>query len=373
MLATLATAPAAAQEGGADGADTEAAFRFGGDLYLLQGRVGSPLETEGDLFALVGWMAPEGRVAGDAHLAGFTVTMRAGTGGDLYAMGSHVALEGPVDGDASVSAGSATLGSGAAVRGNLRFVGGALDLSAPIGGSALIAGGEVRIDAPVAGDVRVAAGTLSFGPDARIGGTLFHAGPERVEVPEAVIPAERVTFTEWHPDQGGRPADWGNDMAPGPAVAVGGAVAGLLALLLVGAALLAMMPARVERWGAAVEARPGAAMLWGGATLAALFGLVPVLALTLVGVLLVPVALLALTLAWVGGWLLGTYTLGRILAERTGLRPSLSLGARIAILAAAVVVAGLLNFVPVLGWLLNLGLVLFGLGGVALDATRRPA
>jgi hypothetical protein len=347
----------------------EGALRHGGDLFTASGRAAAPTVVEGDLFAVGATVAPAGRVGGDAHLAGFSVTMRAPTGGDLYAVASDLAIAAPVGDDATLSGGTVRLEAGAAVAGNLRATGGVVELGAPVEGAALIAAHEVRIDAPVSGDLRVAAASLTFGPEARIGGRLFHAGPEPVAIPASVIPPDRVTFERWAPGTD-IPGEWERPVAPDAATAIGGALAVLFALVIVGGLLLVLMPERIAAWHHAAERRPGAALLWGAAVLAALFGAIPVLALTLAGLLLIPVAALAIGLAWVGGWLLGAFVLGMVVAERLGLGPAPSLGARIGVLAGAALVAALLNVVPVIGWLLNLGLLLLGLGAVAVAAGR---
>lgn len=96
--------------------------------------------------------------------------------------------------------------------------------------------------------------------------------------------------------------------------------------------------------------------------LSALFGLVPVSALTIVGLPLIPLVLLALVLAWTLGYLLGVYSVAMRVVDafREGTAPQ---GMAVRVLAG-LVVAVLLNFVPFLGWMLNVAVVLLGLGAI---------
>jgi hypothetical protein len=108
--------------------------------------------------------------------------------------------------------------------------------------------------------------------------------------------------------------------------------------------------------------RPGTTMLLGLVGLSALVGLIPVSAISIVGLPLAPIALLLLILVWLLGYLLGAYVLAMAVARGLGMGDDPSIWARIGVLAAAIVGAALLNFIPVIGWMANLALVLLGVG-----------
>jgi hypothetical protein len=116
---------------------------------------------------------------------------------------------------------------------------------------------------------------------------------------------------------------------------------------------------------AEVAARPGAALLLGGAALATLLGLVPVAALSVIGLPFVPFVGLAILVAWTLAYLLGIHVVVTRLLRAFGAEDLSGMGVPLLGLAAGLGVAAVLNAVPVLGWMANFALVLLGMGGLA--------
>lgn len=250
-----------------------------------------------------------------------------------------------------------------------------------------MAGSEVTINAAVKGDVWEMAETLLFGPRARIDGRPVYSTAAPVAIPAAVVPPERVTFEPSAvPDamRGARRRGWEERRRPSwPAALslISGGLIGVAFLLLVGGLLLGLAPRLVETTQAIAAARPGRSLLPGTCALSLLFGLMPVLAITLIGIPLVPVALLLAAVGWLPGYPLGVHAVMRRLVGNSGGRshapvsapapsePPYSLLLQILVLAVGLLLAALLNFVPVLGWMANIALVLLGLGAIA---TRLP-
>ncbi len=143
-------------------------------------------------------------------------------------------------------------------------------------------------------------------------------------------------------------------------------------LVAVGAVTLAVAPAWSDRVRRTVEARPGASLLAGVFGLAALFGLVPVAVMTIIGIPLVPLVLAAILLGWMMSYLLGVYAVSLRLAHAFGMGDPAGLMGRVLVLALGLLVAALLNFVPVLGWLINFFLLLTGAGAIVLVMLRSP-
>jgi hypothetical protein len=151
----------------------------------------------------------------------------------------------------------------------------------------------------------------------------------------------------------------------------GGLAAMLGAILVLGAVLLAFAPRGVAAMRRRATARPWLSLLLGALGLSALMGLVPVSAMTLVGLPLLPVVLLAIVLAWILGYLLGAYAVAMRVAEALGAGAAPPIWLRLVVLALAVVVAAGLNLVPVLGWLANLALILLGIGAMVAALLER--
>lgn len=356
----------------------------GADVYAGGDGANRVASAPRSLFAAGPAVQVESDVGRDAHLAGFSVHATGATTGDLYAMGGDVTLHGAVGGDMTAGGFSLSVGPAATVAGNARLAGGSVSIGAPVRGSLIVSGGAVTLDAPIGGDAWIAADHLEFGPAARIAGQLHLTAPDDVQVPEAVVPADRITRqpvseagrtdpgSEWRRDwmQAHRD-EWRVPGVLGLSVA---ALLTLLFLLAAGAAILASAPALVDRLRRRASLRPWRALLLGAVGLSALVGAIPVAAASLIGLPLVPVVILALILFWTLGYLLGLHVVAQAVLRGVRGRPEhAGFGWSVLALAIALLLAALLNFVPLLGWMANMLLGILGLGAMALLLAERLA
>lgn len=360
------------------------AVTIGTDVYAGGEGASRIASAPRSLFAAGPAVRVDSPIGRDAHLAGFSVHASGATGGDLYAMGGDVTLDGAVGGDLTAGGFSLSVGPGASVEGNARLAGGSVSIAAPVRGTLVASGGAVTLDAPVGGDAWIAADHLAFGPAARIAGQLHLAAPDEVQVPGAVVPADRITRRpmseagrfdpgrEWRRDwMLAHHEEWGIPGALGLSLA---AVLTLLFLLAAGAAFLASAPVLVERLRRQASLRPWRALLLGALGLSALVGAIPVAAASLIGLPLVPIAILALILLWTLGYLLGLHVAAQaVLAGLRGHAAPAGFGWSVLGLALALLLAALLNFVPLLGWMANMLLGILGLGAMALVLAERLA
>lgn len=312
----------------------------------------------------------------DLHLAGFGVTVNSGgaIGGDLYAVGGRIDIDAAVGDDLTVSGASVTLGESASVGGNARVATGELKLSGPVAGNLNASAGSILIDAAIDGDVSLSSAALTFGSDARIGGTLRYASPSRIDIPASVIAPERVSWAVLDSDVFD---DWRDvaddsmpDLRPSAWSAVFGTFVTLLFLLVVAALFLAFAPQPVERLRVYANSHPWHAVLMGFLGLGTVIGLIPVGILTLIGIPLVPIVLLSLFVFWILGYLLGVYAIVcRIWSvEDAAGQPIFR---RLVALGIGIVVFAALNFIPFIGWLINLMIMLLGLGALTTSIAIR--
>lgn len=367
LLAALSTPPLAAET---------VSVRNGSDLFLSGSSAFPALSGPGDVFATGQSVVIQGSVGGDTHAAGFDISVEAPVAGDLYAAGFSIAVLAPVSEDLTMAGFSLRTSAAAATTGNARMAGGTVVIDGPVGGALTVAGGEVTLNATITGDVLISAQTLSFGPGARILGRLTYATPEKVEIPASVIAAgkvswEKLTVPEVMANIGEEIGQTSIPPVPAVGMAVSALAMTLVFLVVLAAVLLAFAPQRVERMRRAAVQRPGVAILAGFIGLSALFGAVPVMAMTIIGIPLLPFALLAIFLGWMLGYLLGVYGVSLRLAQAFGLAEEAGLLLRVVVLALGLAVAALLNFVPILGWVMNFLLVLLGTGGMALVMVGR--
>jgi hypothetical protein len=239
-------------------------------------------------------------------------------------------------------------------------------------------GRSVVINGEITGDVRIAAGSISFGENARIDGRLSYSTEEPIAVPERVISPERVSFSQIDIGEELRdiPGNWPAPempMVPGTGAVFGFFVVSLLFFLVLGALALAFMPVQLEAARTSISDTPGRSMVAGIAGFALLIGLIPVAIMTLAGIPFVPVLLLAIIVAWILGYALGAYAIALYVWGALGSGDMPGNAGRLGLLAAAVTVIALLNFIPFLGWVVNFTLVLLGIGALARPMLARIA
>ncbi|MBJ3763698.1 hypothetical protein ILP92_13150 [Maribius pontilimi] len=363
---------------------------LGGDIFR-SGDTQTPLNAARDVLAAGATVSLDGAVAEDTHAAGFDVDVDAATGGDLLAVGMSVSVGGPVGGDLTASGFSVRTARGASIAGNARLAGARLTLDGPVEGALAAVGAKVTLNAAVAGDALLTGETLTFGPDARVGGTLTYSAPEQVEIPARVAPADRIRYEPYQRSEMAERARhmWEDQDFPGRPdflSLLGGFLVTLGFFVVIGALCLTLAPATVRHLRERIDARPGMSLVLGTLGLSILFGLVPISAMTVVGIPLVPIVVLVVLLVWTLGYILGTYVLAMRVLRGLGADPRPAIWIRLLALVIGVSIAALLNFIPVLGWMVNFALVLLGIGGMttalferlignpgpALDVDMRP-
>lgn len=371
------------------------------------------------LFALVGalfLLAPMQVAAADVRAGNGEQTIGAGTTitDDLYIFGNTVNIRGTVDGSV-ISAGATVTVAGHVTR-DVMVAGGTVDINGPVDGSVRVAGGTVNVNSAVTGDVVAAGGTVNLSSEASVGrdvvlgtGQATIAGPvarnvtlgsgtvrientvggnvtgnvDRLTLASGAKVSGYLDYTSNHPaviDSGATVAGVVARHTPtatpqfgAPALAAWsflGWLRGWIGISILGLLLVLLFPAFSTKSTEALSHRPGASVGFGAAILVItpIVGIIAFIAGLLVGgwwlaVLLFPAYILVLALGYVvSGSLIGRWT-----ADRLGWR----------LHPAWIVVGGLfaltvIGSIPILGWIVSLIAVLFGLGALAIAATTRP-
>jgi hypothetical protein len=88
-----------------------------------------------------------------------------------------------------------------------------------------------------------------------------------------------------------------------------------------------------------------------------------VVAMTIIGILLLPFVLVFVIVACSLAYLIGAFLIGiRIASAFVAVDTNLN---RLGVLAIALIVAAAIGMIPIVGWLTTLGIVLFGFGSAA--------
>ena len=350
--------------GGSSVLADEARLTFGGDQYAAGQSASMPTPVDGDAFAAGYDVRLGSPVTGDAHLVGFNVSTDAAVGGDLYAAGSSVNVTDKIGGDVTAFGNTVAIHPNASVTGNTRLAGASVTVSAPVAGSTLVTAQTLTLDAPIAGDLNFFGENIIFGTAAKVTGKLIIQAPKEIAVPATVASATQISFTQLAPPdyatEAGKTAEhvmrgvW-------PTVWATGAwwlilcVVGLLFITLAGRAVVALETGAGHR--------PLRTFGLGILGFAATIGLIPVFALTLIGIVFLPFVLIFVVVMCAAAYLAGAYLLGAQVA-RSLVKVETNLK-RLGALVASVVLAGLIGMIPFIGWLATLSLVAFGFGVLA--------
>lgn len=338
----------------------EARFTIGGDTFLAGRSIVHDTPGGDDLFAAGQRLRAAADLTGSVYLAGQDVSIDGAVGGDIHAMGQTVTVAGDVAGDASLAGQDLRVIGG--VGGDLRIAGSIVEVLGPVAGYAILGGERVRLASEVAGDVILGAERVEFDPGARIGGTLtiFEDDIGDTVVPETVIPAERITrreFEEWQPQTMPR-------MVPTAGELIGRFLGGVIMVALLAALVAALIPDRLAEMRRTILGTPFRTLGVGFVAQSAIIGSVVVVALTLIGLLLVPGILLLAGASALAGYVVGAYAFGVGLLLLIGRDEPDTLPERAIAAGAGALVAGLLALVPFLGWLFAVALSLAGIGAI---------
>ena len=344
----------------------------GSDTYLRGFDASLSTDIPRDVFATGFSVSVDGNVAGDAHVSGFNIEIDGDIGADLYAAGSNITIDGTIAEDLTAAGFVVDIDDSSSIGGNARIAAGTIKLDGPINGSLVAAGGNIKIDAVVQGDVQLIAGNISFGSNAKILGKLIYTTPEKMEIPETVVPPTQVEYKPYTEpglvsEVSSRFDDGSFHFWPSFLSVLAFFIITLAFLLVVFAILLAFMGERVERLRQRANTHTGTSMLFGFLGLATLIGLVPVSLMTIVGIPLVPVVILMIVVMWIAGYLIGIYTVSWR-AISAFWQPSESNAGRLSVIAVGLICFSILNFIPFVGPLVNFLLVLLGLGAIVVSA-----
>jgi cytoskeletal protein CcmA (bactofilin family) len=305
----------------------------------------------GDLIATGGNVVVDGDISGDAMVAGGEVRISGAVDQDIY-VGAGILLEGIVGENARIGGGNIEIAPDGEIKGNASIGGGEILMNGVVDGYLQASGGRVVINGAVGGDLESTSGSLELGPNALVTGNLKYTSSEELKRD----PRARVLGSIERTTPAGTPGWLGTGIF----------LIWTAGLMLLAAVLVATWPGFYSRVDATLKTRFGVSLLLGLAGLIAIPIAAVILFITLVGI---PIAVLTvvlfLALILVGyitaNVALGDWALGKFKPDRASL-----ISWRSGAAALSVLVIGIVGQIPVLGGLVMLGVLLAGIGGLAL-------
>ncbi len=328
------------------------------DLYLAGGNVNVSVTAEGDVVAAGGNVTVGDDIKGDALVAGGSVTLHGKMRDDVRAAGGTVTLDADVGDDALLAGGNVTLASTARVGGRAWLAGGNLDIAGRIGKELKAMGGRIAIAGEVMGDATLAGDDIEIRPGAVIHGNLRYVSPR----PAVIDKAAKIGGTITHlpaPEREHR------------GMHAGARIGMLLSFMVTGAVLLLLLPRFAAATTGGIAQAPWKSLGLGLAVLTATPLVVVLLLASFIGMWLGFILLALYLIALLGGFLSGALCTGEAALKRLRPQAETTRGWRVAALVTTLAVVGILGVVPVLGGLVIFGMLLFGLGGLALQVYRR--
>lgn len=346
----------------------------GGDLEIFAGSIEARVDVAGDTHLAGGNVEISGTTGGDAEIGGGAVDVAMDINGDADMGGGFVNYSGTIGGELDVAAGRFVMSDTSVVTRDANISGKEVILSGRFLSNIEVFAEEVEISAEIAGDAEIEARSLTVQPGAVINGRLVYSGPGEPDIAADAVITGGVEYTfsdvdiEWDGTHFNL-ADLDLDIVPATPFFI---AAGIAFDFILGVLALLLMPRGVARVSRKFRQRPLLAPLVGlflfpmGWVMLLVAGIV-LLAITLVGVILIPFwvtfALLVLMLAYP----LGAIAVSDLFLNRTGVRKS-GTGMRVLGLLIVLILVAALWIVPPLAVIAGIILSWIGLGAWAFAA-----
>ena len=325
-----------------------------GDYFAFGPHVEISGIVNGDLYAAGGEVLIDGVVNGDVIVAGAKVILSGTVAQDARIAGAQVTVSGTIGRNATLGGADVHLTETAKVRDNLIAGGGHVQLAGSVGRDARVGAWKATLSNQIERDLIVAAGSVRLTSKATVGGRLRYWGEAAPSIDEEATVRGAIT-------QRPLPEGWSIERARQGLVGIRlmAAFIGFVSTLILGLVLLRVYPVFARRVTATIRERPTAALGWGTVALVA----TPVVALSFVVTLFaLPIGLLLFALYGATVYLARVYAItyvGQILIRRQEDSSSLAWP-----FVAGLVLYSVLSLIPVVGGLLTLLTVLFGLGAL---------
>lgn len=310
-----------------------------------------------------------GTVVQDLNILAVDAEVTAKVGDDLRIFASGVKFAGNVAGSTMVLASRVTQQRQSLLEGDVAITGGEIRLSGTINGSLQVSAKEIILDGTLAGPVTLNADRIRLESGARVLGRLQYSSPQEIQIDLGALvqqPVQRVSAPAVT-GAGAEPFDWKGLVWFGKFLY---RLTLYLGLLAVGCLLLWLAPLPMRRYVDVIRLRPWPSLGWGVITV---LGLAVVMGLLVVSLLGIPIAAIVAVLAFFAALFAAIgagYTLGLLLLKP---QPQ-ALGKNLLAFFLGFTVLSVIQLIPVVGTLVDVLVILAGLGALWLLRTfQEPA
>lgn len=315
-------------------------------------------KVNGDVFCAGQNITLSGTITGDVICAGQNVRIAGQVNGDVRVAGQNVTVGGTITRNLSAAGQTVSLEAGAKVSGDVSIGGQDATLNGAVGRDLAIGSTTATLNSIIGRDVQSAGQNLTLGSDAKVAGNITYTSKNTLDRGEGSQVAGKITRNE--PKQ----REQGNRIGSIIRMSVWAALYMLIALMLAAVVLVLVMPRVFHSATDVAVKRPGKTLLVG---FIASLVMPIVIALLMFSIIGIPLGILVLV-----GWLFASLLASTFSAYYVGRLLLSDATNAVGIMALGTLVLLLLYFVPILGAIVWIFALWFGLGTILLQANRLP-
>ncbi|MFC1931346.1 hypothetical protein ACFLXJ_04030 [Chloroflexota bacterium] len=327
------------------------------DLYIAGGDIVIDGTVNGDVFAVGRSITINGRVNGGISFGGQTATINGEITNGFRFGGQSIIVNGRIGRDLVVGGSQLSVSSTGQIDDDLVFGAATVQADGSIGGSILGAGSEVTLTNNVGGDITLSVDRLTITSGADIQGDIQYTSPNEASIqPGAIISGDISHLIPERPEKEG--------VTKGILAGIAGAaiwkILSFVMIFIIGIILILITQKRMALMQIAIQKSPWQTLGWGALILIATPIAAVIVMITVIGLPLGIISLLLWGIVLYLSQIPVALLLGRLIIRQN--RELDSTGLMIGALALGLLVLFVLRVIPVIGWIVGLLIIVFGLG-----------
>lgn len=332
------------------------------DLYISGGNLSIDAPVKGDLVAAGGQITVNGDVEGDIIAAGGMMRLNGNVTESERIAGGMITVNGHIKKDIFVFGGNIEIAKNCQVDGDLVVSGGNLVCNGNIGRSIIASAGTIIIGGTVEKDVNIdSTGSLTIGSGAVIKGNLKYASPQRADIkPDAKIKGtttyQKTIIEKPAPEKKATVADFFYSIFI--------SIIWLCAMIILGIIFILIAPKRTVETAEMILKRPWASLGLGFLMLIVVPIASIILICTVIGIPLGLIGLMIYIVALYISKIFVSLMIGKKFLAWIKKREDVSL---IWSFIIGLIIVSILIAIPYLGTLVSLACIVFGLGAIYLS------
>ncbi|MFC1906435.1 polymer-forming cytoskeletal protein [Chloroflexota bacterium] len=329
------------------------------DLYFAGGDIVIDGIVNGDIFAVGRSITINGKVNGGVSFGGQTATINGEITNGLRFGGQTIIVNGIIGRDLVVGCSQLSVLSTGRIDGDLVFGAETAQVNGTIEDSILGGAGKVTLTNNVGGDIALTVDRLAITSSAIIQGNLKYTSPNEASIQSGAIISGDISHLI--PDKPEKA-----EMAKGIMAGIVGAIVwkfvSYVMIFVIGIIIILIVKKRMALMQTSIQKSPWQTLGWGALILIATPIAAIIVMITVVGL---PLGIISLLLWGIALYLCQipvALLLGRLIIRQN--RELDSTGIMIGALALGLLILCILRLIPIIGWIVGLLVVVFGLGAL---------